>query len=253
MRQTVSHLVGINSCAAGQVNIRKDEHGHFRQQRQYLAHGEWNLKKRRKSGFGTRSATEAGWRAALAGLAALLALWPAPAGADLQWDIPDPDISIGDFDAGHAGLESLYAFTIQNLSTPGDANNLISFTLTAPSDMQLFYIEPPDGWSYDNAGASVSFNGNYIPPGNQLTLNIYSYFTSTSLGTANATSRGETEPTPFPQLNNITLPSASIPEPTTLSLILAGAGAYLLGRRKPRPGNQEETAPRKQGGSLPAA
>ena len=142
---------------------------------------------------------------AAAGAAALV---PAGARGELAWSVSGPDISIGDFYSGHDGLESLCTFTIQNLSSAGDANNLIGFTLTAPADMQIFYVEPPDGWSYDNAGASVSFNGNgnYIPTGNQRPLNLYSYHLTTAQGTADATADGLGIPQPFPQLNAIPLP-----------------------------------------------
>ena len=149
-------------------------------------------------------------RAAFAAVLLAAALVPAGARGELAWSISGPTIGLGDFDEEHAGQEGLFAFTIQNLSSAGDANNLISFTLTAPADMQIWDVSGLSaGWSYINNGDTITFNGNgnYIPPGNQLPLNLYSYHLTTAQGTADATAAGTIEGTiPFNQLNAIPLP-----------------------------------------------
>ena len=196
-------------------------------------------------------------RLSLTGLAMLTALMPMKARSELlDWDITSNIYDVENLPT-NPGTELYFTYNILNLSEEGDANNLISLTLAAGSNQGVYNATRPTGWTFTIYLDTTVFlgNGNYIPPNDNDNFGLYSIYHNTSLGTANATSEGTAgNPNiPFPQLNNITLPSASIPEPTTLSLILAGAGAYLLGRRKPRPGNQEETAPRKQGGSLPAA
>lgn len=171
---------------------------------------------------------------AIAALALLTAGYAGPAKADLNWMVT-PNVSYGNYDPGHPRNESIFSYLVQNTSSPGDANNLISFTLTAPADMQIFDYELPEGWNYEINGNSMTFNGNgnYIPPGNQDFFRVYSYHLSSAQGTANATAvgTGEFPNQPFPQLNDISVPSA-IPEPSTLSLLLLGGGGYILARRK---------------------
>ena len=148
-------------------------------------------------------------RAAFAAVLLAAALVPAGARGELAWSISGPTIGLGDFDEEHAGQEGLFAFTIQNLSSAGDANNLISFTLTAPADMQIWDVSGLSaGWSYINNGDTITFNGNgnYIPPGNQLPLNLYSYHLTTAQGTADATAYGGGIPQPFPQQTGVRLP-----------------------------------------------
>ena len=171
-------------------------------------------------------------RLSLTGLAMLTALLPMKARSDLlDWDIYT-SVYTNDYSGSYPGDELRIDYTVLNNSDSGDAYNLIEFSLSAGFLQGVYNVTKPTGWDFTIGENVTTFFGNYIPPDDSANFSLYSYFTSTAQGTANATSFGGGIPQPFPQLNNITLPSASIPEPTTLSLILAGAGAYILGRRK---------------------
>ncbi len=146
------------------------------------------------------------------------------AGAELIWAIDEPTIIIEELVPENPGPESSFTYNVRNLSTPGDANNLLSFSLTAPTDMRLFYAEGPgENWTHSisPSGNTITFSGNgsYIAPNSSDTFRIFSYNTQTATGTANAISLDNG---PFISQS---VPIPVIPEPMTLALFALGGGA----------------------------
>jgi hypothetical protein len=168
----------------------------------------------------------------LAMLASYLPMQPRQANAELLWELYASPI-VADWNPSNPGDELRITYNLFNNSDTGDANNLINFSITAGALHGVYNTTVPSGWTAQIFDDYTTFSGNggYISPGNADTFRIFSYNTSTSLGQANATSVGEGYGNvPFPTLDNITIPGA-IPEPSTVSLMLLGAGALLRRKR----------------------
>ncbi len=137
----------------------------------------------------------------------MLAGLPIGARGELAWEIISPSVSYGHYDEDNPeALLSCFTYVVQNNSSPGDANNLISFSILAPPNLGIFYVELPAGWSFDNSsGHTVQFSGNggYIAPNSSDTFRIFSTHTNTAQGAANAVAEGDPLPEPFPPLETL--------------------------------------------------
>jgi hypothetical protein len=139
----------------------------------------------------------------------------------LGWNIDSDPLPFG-------GILTIEYF-VSNTSNPGDANNLIQFSVSAGSSHGVYDAGAASGsWTatinYDN----TIFSGGIISPGGANTFSIYSTYTNTTTGTANAVAEGNPIPENFPSQS---VPIPVIPEPTTLVLIVGGAGLLAGGRK----------------------
>jgi hypothetical protein len=145
-----------------------------------------------------------------------------PLNAVAPWDV--------DNDFGYEGVDLLRIdYNVNNTSGIGDANNLIQFSVSAGSSHGVYDAGAASGsWTatinYDN----TIFSGGIISPGGANTFSIYSTYTNTTTGTANAVAEGNPIPENFPSQS---VPIPVIPEPTTLVLIVGGAGLLAGGRK----------------------
>jgi hypothetical protein len=165
-------------------------------------------------------------RGLLTGLTALLAYLPMQqrANADLIWDITIPLNAVApwdvDNDFGYEGVDLLRIdYNVQNQSTGGDANNLIQFSVSAGSNQGVYNTTTPGGsWSASIFDDYTSFtgNGSFIAPTFSGTFSIFSTYTNTTTGTANAVARGSGGNLNQPFEPPLEVPIPVIPEPTTL-------------------------------------
>lgn len=145
----------------------------------------------------------------------------------LDWEIA-VSLAIANWNPLNPGDELRVSYNVQNQSDPGDANNLIQFSINAGSNHGVYNASAPSGWTiaYNNDSTIFSGNGDYIPPSGGATFRLFSYNTNTTTGTATAVSDGFTSDPfiPFPDEKEVPIPV--IPEPMTIVLmILGGAGA----------------------------
>ncbi len=116
------------------------------------------------------------------------------------WDV--------DNEFGYEGVDVLgIYYDVQNTSTPGDANNLIEFSVSAGTAQGVYNTTAPSGWTaqiFDDY-TLFSGNGSYIPPQNILpfVFSIFSTHTNTAQGAANAVAGGLGIPEPFPPLETL--------------------------------------------------
>ncbi len=160
----------------------------------------------------------------LAGTMALFACaFGQKAEASLIWNITASPI-IANWNASNPGDELRISYLIQNQSSPGDANNLIQFSVSAGLDHGVYNASTPGGnWTASILQDQTIFSGNgsYIAPNSSDTFRIFSYNTQPATGTANAIASFP-EGTPFPSQS---VPIPVIPEPMTLALFALGGGA----------------------------
>ncbi len=124
------------------------------------------------------------------------------------------------------GVDTLrISYLVQNQSSPGDANNLIQFSVSAGLDHGVYnaYISV-GSWTASILQDQTIFSGNgsAIPPSGGALFHLFSYNTQTATGTANAIAAGDPLPEHFPSQS---VPIPVIPEPMTLALFALGGGA----------------------------
>ncbi|NCC93657.1 MAG: hypothetical protein EOM10_10290, partial [Opitutae bacterium] len=109
---------------------------------------------------------------------------------ELVWEVLSTPL-IGDYDQSgdYTGQEILWLFyNVDNLSTPGDANNLIEFSVSAGTAQGVYNTTAPSGWVVTTQENQIVFSGNgdYIPPSGAAGFTIFSTHTNTAQGAANA-------------------------------------------------------------------
>ncbi|MDD5706743.1 MAG: hypothetical protein PHR35_12545 [Kiritimatiellae bacterium] len=160
-------------------------------------------------------------------------LAPLLATAELRWSVQSWR-SVADFN-GDPWDESEYVYLLSNLSTPGDANNLISFTVPAGSDRGVYSAAAPTGWDPEILPDCTLFhnNGNYIAPNDS--NNFYLY--STLIGTGSGWADGWSDLNgPFPPFS-VQIPAALPPRLTALASATNGVWLGLADLVVPRSSN----------------
>ncbi len=161
-------------------------------------------------------------------LMALLALAAAdaPAQSLVSWSVHD-SYSVADFD-DDLGDESEHVYIVTNASQPGDANNLVTFTVLAGADRGVFDAGCPQGWLAHILADRTVFqgNGNYIATNSSGNFYLYSRYTGTAPGAAEAASAYNG---PFPVLA-VTVPAHA---PPALALARVATNAFAVAVSSP--------------------
>ncbi len=163
-------------------------------------------------------------------LAAALALAAAdaPAQSHVSWSV-DSVCGYFDWDEDGAVDHTRFTYIVLNTSTPGDANNLVSFTVFAGADRGVWLARHPEGWLADILADRTVFsgNGNYIAPNGEHTFELYSRLTRTAVGVAQAMRSGSPEfpYVPFPTTLAVAVPAHA---PPALALARAATNAFAV-------------------------
>ncbi len=172
------------------------------------------------------------WPAAIIALAALALLSPRGANAVPIMTVGS-ELLIGDWDDEHPGYEACFAYYLRNVSEPGDINNLLSFSLPAGSDHDVFYVLHGSHFSSVEIEAEQTIFQGLLRPGEGVGIEVYTYMLTVGADLATALATGGVYPEPFnPVLVDVPRPlSAAVPEPGSVMLVLGGVAAMARRRR----------------------
>ena len=107
----------------------------------------------------------------------------------------------------HPGDELRLMYSVENTSQPGTQNNMINFTLPAGSNLGVYEVLAPSGWSFAINADNTFFsgNGNVIEPQSILSgFHLYSTDLNIHQDYATATAEGIGATVPFqPELTDV--------------------------------------------------
>lgn len=173
-----------------------------------------------------------------------LLLAPLFAAAEPRWSV---QTTPGLFDSNEEdGIDdcNMLTYLISNTSTPGDANNLVTFAVPAGSNHGVYLAAAPEGWNTEILPDRTIFrgNGNYIPPNSSSDFYLYSTLIGVNTNAwAEGDARGPPDDQDFPPVR-VSVPAALPPRLTALAPAANGVWLALSDLVVPRSSNTVQFA-----------